>query len=163
EVKNRHRPWSDEMQDAFMRAAPANLKLAKLMLHYLTQRGSDCIAVKWSDYVTRKDEDGNDVRCILVRQSKTNGEADPLPLVIECVKPLRGALDRLLHSGVPLAETILTDVNGEPWANANSLSKAIRRVMIKIGYAEKGKKTFSMHGLRATGATDVANLGGGVD
>ena len=158
EVKRRARPWPVDVQEAFMRAAPAHIKLAKTVLHYSTQRGSDCVRMQWADYAMRDDADGNPVQCILIRQEKTNGEADPLPLVIECVKPLREALDRLLRSGVPLAKTLLTDSDGKSWADANSLSKAIHRVLVSIG-----AEGYSMHGLRATGATDVANLGGGVD
>ena len=37
------------------------------------------------------------------------------------------------------------------------MSKAITRLLRKLGFAG------SMHGLRARGATDIANCGGGVD
>ena len=147
-VKQRHRPWPRAIQDKFMAGAPDHLKLAKLLLHFSAQRGGDCVRMKWTDY---------DGKGISVRPRKTHGEVDPLPNYHLCPKPLREALD----SAPRIVDTILVNAHGTPYANANVLSHAIKRELVRLGLAKDGERTFVMHGLRKTAASDVGSLGVG--
>jgi integrase len=145
-VKAPHQPWDDAAEMRFMESAPANLRLAKLLLHFGAQRGGDCVAMKWSDF---------DGRGFTVTPEKTDGRAEALPNYHLCPRPLREALLVAPRE----ADTILVTSRGEPWANATTLSHAIRRHLIKIGLAKRGTKTLTMHGLRKNAAADVASLG----
>jgi integrase len=148
-VQREHRPWPLELQKQFMATAPANLQLAKLLLHFSVQRGGDCVRMKWSDY---------DGRGLFVRQEKTGGDRDAEANFHICPEPLRLALD----AAPRLADTILTNAYGRPFGTASVLSKAIHRHLIKIGAAKKGERSFVMHGLRKTGACDAVMAGAGV-
>ena len=53
---------------------------------------------------------------------------------------------------------MLTNVWKRPWASASVLSHAITRHFRKLGI-----KGFTMHGLRAAAARDIASIGGGTD
>ena len=90
-------------------------------------------------------------------RARTHGEVDPLPNYHLCPKPLREALDSTPH----VAETILVNAHGKPYANANVLSHAIKRELVRLGLAKHGERTFVMHGLRKTAASDVGSLGVG--
>jgi hypothetical protein len=147
-VQQRHRPWSREVQDAFMAGAAEHLKLAKLLLHFSAQRGGDCIKMLWTDY---------DGKGLTVRQQKTDGEVEALPDYYICPKPLREALD----AAPRLAPTILVNALGRPYANANVLSHAIKRELVRLGLAKPGERTIVMHGLRKTAAAEVGSLGVG--
>ena len=147
-VRQRHRPWPRAVQDKFMAGAPDHLRLAKLLLHFSAQRGGDCVRMKWNDY---------DGKGISVRPRKTHGDVDPLPNYHLCPKPLREALD----SAPRIADTILVNAHSKPYANANVLSHAIKRELVRLGLAKEGERTFVMHGLRKTAASDVGSLGVG--
>jgi integrase len=148
-VQRRYRPWPRDVQQTFMSGARDNVKLAKLLLHFSAQRGCDCIAMRWTDY---------DGIGISVRQRKTYGDVDPLPNYYKCPKPLREALDREMHSGKPLAETILVNERGRPYASASVLSHAIKRELVRLGLAKHGERSWVMHGLRKTAASEVGSL-----
>jgi integrase len=154
-VQREHRPWPIELQDKFMATAPANLQLAKLLLHFSVQRGGDCVRLRWSDY---------DGRGLFVRQEKTGGERDAEANYLLCPVPLRAALDEALQSrpGAGPADTILVNEYGRPYTAAATLSKAIKRHLVRIGAAKKGERSFVMHGLRKTGAVDAVMAGAGV-
>jgi integrase len=147
-VKQKHRPWSPQVQDAFMAGASAHMQLAKLLLHFSAQRGGDCVRMLWSDY----DGEG-----LTVRPSKTHGDTEALPNYHLCPKPLRAALD----AAPRLAPTILVNSFGAPYANANVLSHAFKRELVRLGLASHGARSVTMHGLRKTAAADVASLGVG--
>jgi integrase len=147
-VRQRHRPWPRHLQDAFMAGASDNLKLAKLLLHFSAQRGSDCVKMKWSDY---------NGKGIIVRPRKTHGEAEALPNYHLCPKPLREALERAPR----VAETILVNAHGKSYASANVLSHAFKRELVRLGLAKPGERSLVMHGLRKTAASDVGSLGVG--
>jgi integrase len=144
-VKQRHRPWPRAVQDRFTAGAPDHLKLAKLLLHFSAQRGGDCVRLRWADY---------DGKGLSVRPRKTHGEVDPLPNYHLCPKPLREAL----NAAPRIADTILVNAHGKPYANANVLSHAIKRELVRLGLAKEGERTFVMHGLRKTAASDVGSL-----
>jgi integrase len=147
-IKQKHRPWPREVQERFMESAPDHLKLAKLLLHFSAQRGGDCIKMKWADF---------DGRGLWVRPEKTHGEVAAEPNYHMCPKPLRDALLVAPRS----AETILVNAHGTPYGSQSTLSHAIRRELIKLGFAKPGERMFVMHGLRKTAASDVGSLGVG--
>ena len=147
EVKHAHRAWSDEAMEKFIATAPEHMRLAMLLLWLSGQRGGDVVKMRWSDF------DGTGLS---VRPEKTNGDADAEPNYHVCPEPLREALLAAPRCG----EFILTKSNGEPWASANLLGKAIRRELVKAGLAATGATTFTMHGLRKRAAKDAAELGG---
>jgi len=62
-------------------------------------------------------------------------------------------VDRLLAEPRVSDEFILTNAWKRPWASASVLSHAITL----------GIKGFTMHGLRAAAARDIASIGGGTD
>jgi integrase len=141
-VKRPHRPWSAEAQRKFMAAVPANLRLAKLLLHFGAQRGGDSVKMTWADY---------DGRGLLVRPEKGKGEAMEIANYHLCPKPLREALDAAPRT----AETILVNAYGRPYASARVLSMAISRELRRLGKTFDG---LTMHGLRKNAAVDVAGL-----
>jgi len=147
-LKRAAKPWSDEAQSLFMETASQELQLAKLLLHFSAQRGGDCVRMKWADF----DGEG-----IFVKPEKTDDGTEPEMEYLLCPKPL---LDALLarQKKRDLAETILTNSRGKPWATSQALSCAIRRHLIRIGLAQIGMKTISMHGLRKNAASDVGSL-----
>jgi integrase len=147
-VKAPHKPWTDAAQDLFMATAPGYLKLAKLLLHFSAQRGGDCVKMKWTDF---------DGAGLFVMPEKTSTGADLEPNYHLCPKPLLDALLERQAQG-NLADTILTNFYGKPWATSESLSLAIRDHLIKIGLAKRGTKTISMHGLRKNAASEVGGL-----
>ena len=147
-IKRKHRPWPRELQERFMASAPDHLKLAKLLLHFSAQRGGDCIKMKWTDF---------DGLGLLVRPEKTHGETAAEPNYHMCPKPLREAL----LTAPRTAETILVSAWGKPFGSQSTLSHAIRRELIKLGFAKPGERTFVLHGLRKTAASDVGSLGVG--
>ena len=147
-VRQRHRPWPRDVQAKFMAGAADHLRLAKLLLHFSAQRGGDCVAMRWTDY---------DGKGISVRPSRNSWRSRPAADYHLCPKPLREALNSTPH----VAETILVDAHGKPYANANVLSHAIKRELVRLGLAKHGERTFVMHGLRKTAASDVGSLGVG--
>jgi len=139
-VKAPHKPWTDAAQDLFMATAPGYLQLAKLLLHFSAQRGGDCVKMKWTDF---------DGAGLFVMPEKNSTGADLEPNYHLCPKPLLDALLERQAQG-NLADTILTNFYGRPWATSESLSLSIRDHLIKIRLAKRGTKTISMHGLERT-------------
>ena len=123
------------------------LETAKLPLHFSAQRSGDCIRMnrlRWP-----RD---------LVRPEKTHGEVAAEANYHMCPKPLREAL----LVAPRLAPTILVSAWGQPWGSQSTLSHAIRRELIKLGFAKSGERSaFVAHGLRKTAASDVGSLGVG--
>jgi integrase len=147
-VSQPSKPWTDDAQDKFMETAPETLRLAKLLLHFSAQRGGDCVKLRWADF---------DGVGLFVRPEKTSDGDDIAPNYHRCPDPLLNALQARRAQG-DLGEYILLNKRGRPWANANSLSMAIREHLIKVGLAVRGKKTISMHGLRKNAASEVGSL-----
>jgi len=138
-VKKEHRPWPEAAQDKFLETAKPPLVLSYLMLRFTGQRGGDATKMMWTDF------DGESLR---IQQEKTDE-----PLWLRCPKPLLEAL----KSAPCLSGHILTNNWKRPWANATTLSHAIRRQLAKVG-----AEGLVMHGLRKTAAADLAELGAGV-
>jgi integrase len=148
--KNPHLRWSEEAQDRFMEAAPPNLQLARDLLRFSAQRGGDCVRMQWKHY---------DGRGINVWPQKTTAKGAVLdPEYHLLPQPLIRELNAAKKTA--RSEFILVNRWGNPWANSNGLSQAIRRLITKIGIRKKGKKSVSMHGLRHTAGSEVAELEG---
>jgi integrase len=142
-AKNPSKPWREEQQERFMATAPDYLQLGKLMLLFLGQRGGDCVKIKWIDF---------DGKGIFVAPEKGD---DPEPDFLKCPKPLLDAIKRA-QKRRGNAPTILVNHWGKAWTDGQSLSAAIRNHLIKIGLAERGTRTISMHGLRKNAAINAA-------
>jgi integrase len=150
-VQREHRPWPVELLEQFDATAPLYLVRAKNLLHYSVQRGGDCVKLRWSDY---------DGEALYVRPEKTHGERKAKAQRKQCVEPLREMLDQMIADGAPSrCDHILVNGDGQAFANAAVLSKAIARHLRRIGH---GASTYNMHGLRKTGACDIVLAGGGV-
>jgi integrase len=147
-----HRPWPVAVQEAFMANAKPHLQLAKLLLHFSLQRGCDAVRLTWADY---------DGVGLMVRQQKTHGERESLANYHHLPYPLRQALDAARPA--VLSGTILRNEHGEPYANPGVLSHALKRELVRLGLAAHGEKTWTMHGLRKTGASEAATAGIGRD
>lgn len=145
-VKAPWRPWTPAEQTLFMQTAPDNLKLAKMLQHFLGQRGGDGIKIKWTDF---------DGKGIWVTPQKTDANPDPMPNYHKCPAPLLAALLQAPR----LADTILVNQWGKPWAETNSLSKAIRRELKRLKIWKKGARNPVLHGLRKNFASDLAETG----
>ena len=153
-VQTPHRPWSDDLQDEFMRRAPERLKLAKLLLHFSAQRGGDCVRMQIKDF---------DGQGLFVRPEKTTDGTDLAANYHLCPEPLREALERRFLDSDSPEEFILLNERGRRWSSANSLSCAIRDFMVRVGLRTRGSKNKpmrgpSMHGLRKNAASEVAAL-----
>ncbi len=140
------RPWKEDEQQKFMMTAPDNLKLAKMLQHFLGQRGGDGIRIKWTEF---------DGKGIWVTPQKTDANPDPMPNYHKCPAPLLAALLQAPR----LADTILVNQWGKPWAETNSLSKAIRRELKRLKIWKKGARNPVLHGLRKNFASDLAETG----
>jgi integrase len=148
-------PWSDAQQEGFVTTAPDHLALAYLMLKFCGQRGGDCIAITWLQW--GRNETGA-WGISLAPEKGSDCEPEFLELPIILVEAIKRA-----ETGKKAA-TILVNDRGRPWGKANYLSGAIRRHLIKIGLAERGTRTITMHGLRKNAAilaadTDLGTAG----
>ena len=145
-VKQPYRAWSDKELEAFFAKAPANERLAMLLLWFCGQRGGDAVKMKWSHF------DGQGLQ---VQPEKTH-EHEAEACYVQCPEPLRDAL----LAAPRRSEFILTRGDGKPWKDANLLGKAVRRGLLRAGLATEGHRTISMHGLRKRAAKDAAEIGG---
>lgn len=145
-----HLRWPEEIQDRFMETAPPHLRLAKEVLHFTIQRGGDAVRIKWTDY------DGKGIK---VWPEKTTAKGKVLDPKYHRLP------DRLIHildavQEASTSEFVLTHSFGQPWANSHTLSKAITDHFTLIGLRKPGQKSYTMHGLRHTGASDISTLPG---
>jgi integrase len=145
-----HLRWTEDIQERFMATAPAHLRFAKEVLHFTVQRGGDAVRIKWTDY------DGRGVKIWPEKTTAKGKVFDPKYHLL----PRR--LIRLLDAAkeTAMSEFVLVHSRGKPWANSHTLSKAITAHFTKIGVRKKGQKSYSMHGLRHTGGSEISMLPG---
>lgn len=147
-----HKIWPERVIQKFDASAPPNLVLARMMLHYSGQRGSDAIRMRFRDY--------NGVGITVV--AKKAKDSQKREKFFKCVLPLKLAIDAEIARRNPEPDDcILLTQRGWRWANSQTLSGAIRKHLIAIGEAKPGEKTYSMHGQRRNAARDIAHLGVG--
>lgn len=146
-----HLIWGEDVQDTFDNTAAANLVLARQVLHFTTQRGGDAVRLKWIDY------DGKGIK---VRPEKTTGKGKVLePTYHLLPDPLLRALN--VAKEITRSDYVLVNQWGNRWSTSATLSAAIRKHLVKIGVRAKlQKRGLSMHGLRHTGASEIAMLPG---
>jgi integrase len=140
-----HLAWPEEIIERFDDGCPADLQFVRMGLHYTGQRGSDVVRMKWSDF---------DGQRIYVVQEKTGKK-----LWLGCPKPLLAALKRAKPK--TNREYIFAHAYGERFANAQTLSHAIRNRLETLGIrinAEE-KKSYTMHGLRKNAGMELALAG----
>jgi integrase len=146
-----HLRWDEDEQDSFDERAPANLLLARHVLHFSTQRGCDAIRMKWAHY------DGKGIKVWPQKTTKKDHLVDPNYHLLP--NQLIRALDVARQSAT--SEYILVNQFGRRWASRRSLSCAINRHLVKVGLRKpKQKRGLTMHGLRHTGASDISLLPG---
>lgn len=140
-----HLAWPDEIIERFDADCPADLQFVRMGLQYTGQRGGDVTNMKWSDF---------DGEFILVVQEKTGQK-----LKIKCPAPLCKAL--LRERAKTNREYIFVHAYGEPFANAQTLSHAVRNRLDTLGirYNEQEKKNYTMHGLRKNAGIELALSG----
>lgn len=148
--KKPHLAWNDDVQEKFEDTAPECLALAGHVLHFSVQRGGDAVRMKWIDY------DGKGIKVWPQKTTAKGAVLDPQYHLLPA--PLIRLLDEAKKTAT--AATILVNRWGKPWTNANGLSQAIRRHLVKVGVRKKGVKGPGMHGLRHSGGSEVAALPG---
>jgi integrase len=128
----RDKIWSAEHEAAFLKSAPAYLRLPLLLALWTGQRQGDLLRLPWSAY------NGTHIK---LRQSKTGA-----PVAIPVGAPLKAALDAATKYG-PL---ILTNSLRRPWT-----SHAFQ-VAWGIATREAGISGVTFHDLRGTAVTRLA-------
>jgi integrase len=138
-----HLAWPEDVIETFDQDCPAHLQFTRLGLHYTGQRGGDVAAMRWEDF------DGTRIHVV---QEKTGKK-----LWLNCPKPLLAALKREQRN--TNREFIFVHAYGEPWANAQTLSHAIRNRLEALGINDKAEKGYTMHGLRKNAGMELAEAG----
>jgi integrase len=137
-----HLAWPEDVIEKFDTACPEHLQFVRLGLHYTGQRGGDVVKMKWDDF------DGESIHVV---QEKTGKK-----LWLKCPKPLVVALKR--EQKKTNREFIFVHAYGEPFANAQTLSHAIRNRLEALGI-----EGYTMHGLRKNAGIELAEAGCTVD
>lgn len=151
-----HLIWPEDIQEKFDATAPENLRLARRLLHFTTQRGGDAIKIKWSHY------DGKGIHVWPEKTTKKGVIAEPNYHLLpdELIQELEAA-KKIAAAADFKSEYILVNKWGCSWTRARSLSIAIKAHLVRIGVRKKRqKKGFTMHGLRHTGACEISLLPG---
>jgi integrase len=135
EGTKQHEPWPGDVIEAFDKAAPATIRLARLLAYCTGRRRHDLVQLDWARF--------NGERIEVVCQSKGGGYLSmPChPVLLAELLPLRKA------KGPIIAD------HGRPYL-ANSLSNAFRKVFREIGI-----DGYSVHGLRKNAAVALADVG----
>ncbi|MFT9385566.1 tyrosine-type recombinase/integrase [Acetobacter sp.] len=131
-----YRAWTRDEIQMFLNEQP-QLRLPLLLALGTGQRGIDLIAMTWDSF------DGDVIEVV---QEKTGAK-----VWIPCHPELKAAIEEALMART--ARTILTASDGSPWglgAFQSAVSKAIRA---------SGLKEIVWHGLRATAASWLAEMG----
>ena len=135
ESTKEHEPWPTDVIEAFDKAAPATIRLARLLAYYTGQRRLDLVQMDWARF--------NGERIEVVCQSKSGGY-----LSIPCHPALLAALLPIRKQSGPIIAA-----HGRPYT-ANSLSNAFRKIFRQIGV-----DGYSVHGLRKNAAVALAEVG----
>jgi integrase len=143
----RDKVWTSEQEAAFLKSAPAHMRLPFLLALWTGQRQGDLLKLTWADY------NGTHIH---LKQNKTGAE-----VTIPVSKILKAALaqrkSEVLKSGVdPSAlgqRTILTTTKGKSWTSdgfRTSWAKACK---------EAGVEGVTFHDLRGTAVTRLSIAG----
>jgi len=129
-------PWPDAVQDAFFKAAYAELRDVVESTLYLGQRGGDMVRVSRAHMQRGR---------VQVVQEKT-GE----PLWIKMHDRFREILDGMEDKGNLI---VFTTKEGHPW-KVDHLRHELRKVMTSIGH-----EGYSLHGLRKNAVINLLECG----
>jgi integrase len=139
-VSDAHHAWPQDVQDKFLKGAPAYLRLAFMLARYTGQRRSDIIKMKWSDY-----DEKNGVLHVL--QKKTG------MIVPVAVDP---ELATVLAETLRAHQIILLDSRGTPYkGDGGGLTHAFGKRLRALGFADE----YALHGLRKTFGVAAAEAG----
>jgi integrase len=140
-------PWSDAEIEWVLSIAPAHVATPVLIALYTGQRREDVVSMTWQQW------QGDQVR---VRTSKTRALID-----MPCHPVLKAHLEELKRTAkvVSLTGAICLTEKGAPFATANALSGAVRRVVEKHPRVPNNR---SMHGLRYAAAGRMSDGGASV-
>jgi integrase len=127
--------WTADDEAAFMRSAPAHLRLPLLLALWTGQRQGDLLRLPWSAY------DGTRIR---LRQSKTGARVS-----IKAGAPLKAALD----VAAKRSTIILVNSEGKPWTAAGF------RASWRKAQAAAGIVGVTFNDLRGTAVTRLALVG----
>lgn len=146
-----HLRWPEELIEGFDETAPDYLVLARQVLHFTAQRGGDAVRMQWAHY------DGKGVNVWPEKTTKKGQVLEPSYHLLP--KVLIRALNKVMEDAA--SDYILVNSLGTKWATRRSLSQAIKAHLVKIGVRQpKQRKGYTAHGLRHTGASEVAGLPG---
>jgi len=124
--------WTDDDEAAFLRTAPANLRLPLLLALWTGQRQGDLLRLTWSAY------DGSHIR---LRQSKTG-----VPVRVKVGAPLKAVLD----ATPKVSPLILVSTTNKPWTGGGF------RASWRIAQAAAGVVGVTFNDLRGTAVTRLA-------
>jgi integrase len=127
--------WTDHDEAAFLRTAPAHLRLPLLLALWTGQRQGDLLRLTWSAY------DGSHIR---LRQSKTG-----MPVRVKVGTPLKAVLD----ATPKVSPLILISTTNKPWTGGGF------RASWRIAQAAAGVVGITFHDLRGTAVTRLALVG----
>jgi integrase len=127
--------WTDDDEAAFLRIAPAHLRLPLLLALWTGQRQGDLLRLPWSAY------DGTHIR---LRQSKTG-----VPIRVKVGAPLKAALD----ATAKVSPLILVTTTKKPWTGGGF------RASWRIAQAAASVVGVTFHDLRGTAVTRLALVG----
>jgi integrase len=137
--------WTSEQEAAFLKKAPAHLRLPLLPALWTGQRRGDLLSLTWSAY------DGENIR---LRQRKTGA-----PVLVPVGQAVRQALDaaKAELGDVPAEKLgsfpILTTSSGTAWTGSG-FSASWRKACAKVGVVG-----VTFHDLRGTAVTRMAVAG----
>ena len=127
--------WTDADEAAFLRTAPAHLRLPLLLALWTGQRQGDLLRLTWSAY------DGSHIR---LRQSKTG-----MPVRVKVGAPLKAVLD----ATPKVSPLILVSTTNKPWTGGGF------RASWRIAQAAAGVVGVTFHDLRGTAVTRLVLVG----
>lgn len=138
-----NRAWTEDECLVVIAEAKGALLRGIALGMFASMRGGDIVEAKWSDY------NGSAIQW----QANKNG--------VPVWKPARRMLREILDAAPRLGETIVSKANGEPWIDA-TLRANFRDLIRRLENEGRVGKGLTLHGLRTTNATRLADRGGDV-
>lgn len=138
-----NRPWTEDECRVVIEEATGSLKVGIALAMFASMRGGDVVEFRWSDY--------NGVA--IQWEANKNG--------VPVWKPARRMLREILDAAPRLGETMVTRPDGGKWARA-TLSANFGDLIRRLEDEGRIGKGLTLHGLRTTNATRLADRGGDV-
>jgi integrase len=126
--------WTDDDEAAFLRTAPAHLRLAFMLVLWTGQRQGDLLRLSWSAY------DGTHIR---LKQSKSGRRVK-----IKVGAPLKAVLDATTR----VSTIILTSTDNKPWTE-DGFRSSWRKARAAAGITD-----LTFNDLRGTAVTRLATV-----